>query len=95
MIQRELGEQTVQAVRICNYSEWYNKSLNSCVPCLSQNPSSAAFPLETNAERCIKCEAVLAGGLDDVAISDQMLGRLTYLCNNSEAYPRLSSLQNK
>ena len=35
LVSRGVGDNFVKAVRLCNYSEWYNEGQNACLPCQS------------------------------------------------------------
>ena len=89
---RNEGEQILKALRLCNYSEFYVEALNTCQPCESEFVGGHAFPLSINADTCTECAEVLTGSLDEFVSADT-LGRITYLCNNADEYPRISSLK--
>lgn len=89
LFSRNKGETQIRALRLCNFSEWYNKSQNSCQPCRSQNTGSVAFPLEINAGECTECSDYYEGKLSSA--SAEQLDRFKYLCDNRESFPRMNS----
>ena len=48
LIMQSVDQNNVKALRLCNYSERYNKNKNACVPCKSENAGGYAFPLAIN-----------------------------------------------
>jgi len=92
LIVRNSGEQIVKALRVCNYSEWFNEGQNACLPCRSAYSGGAAYPMELNAKSCTECVDVKMGKLDDFYDSDA-LGRISYLCNNAASYKVVGSTQ--
>lgn len=80
----------MKALRLCNYSEWFNEGQNACETCRSAYSGGAAYPIEINANQCTECVDVKTGKIDDFYDSDA-LGRINYLCNNSESYKVVGS----
>jgi len=60
----------LRAVRLCNFSEWYNKEQNSCLPCRSKKLGGFSFSLEINGPSCTECDDVLTGTLNQFIASD-------------------------
>lgn len=61
LLVRNVGEEIVRAVRLCNFSEWYNKAQNVCLPCRSKTEGGFAFTLEINGQTCTECDDVSSG----------------------------------
>ena len=93
MLMRYEGDYNVRALRLCNYSEWYNKNQNQCVPCRSDaTTGERSFPLQINSDKCLFCDDV-----EDLSNSSDQdskdYERIKYLCENSDNYPLGKSSQ--
>ena len=70
-------------MRLCNFSEWYHKKKNECLPCGGLD--AASFTLGINYDTCYKCSDILDNSLRS-QISPSAHNRVEFLCRNSDVY---------